>query len=63
MLHCVVWRSIARPRKASGMLRKTTIESQCQMKKDMDFFSALCIGMGAFYLDGYQPYARRYLLN
>ncbi len=28
----------------------------------MDFFSALCIGMGAFYLDGYQPYARRYLL-
>ena len=22
------------------MLRKTTIESQCQMKKDMDFFSA-----------------------
>lgn len=56
MIHCVVWRSIARllresetdetpheakrrrrlvarPRKASGMLRKTTVESQCQMKK------------------------------
>ncbi len=75
MIHCVVWRSIARlllesetdetphetpheakrrrrlgarPRKASGMLRKTTVESQCQMKKRYGLFQCPLYRHGGF---------------